>query len=114
MKHSKIVVSLIVLLSVGIAYAHPASEQTATFDRAKGNLMISFDHKVKDISDHFIYDVKVSVNKKVIITQKVTKQENLNGGTFYYHITDVKAGDKISVVTDCNKTGKKATNVEVK
>jgi hypothetical protein len=99
---------------VNLVFAHPASEVKANFDRAKGSLTISFDHKVKDLNDHFIYDLKVLVNKKEIINQKISKQENLEGGSLYYRLTDTKPTDKITIVTDCNKGGKKSITIDAK
>jgi hypothetical protein len=70
-------------------------------------------HKVGDENKHFILDVKVEVNKKEIITQLFSKQETSDGGELIFRIPDLKLGDEVKVIAECNKIGKKSTNFTV-
>ncbi|PKN79420.1 MAG: hypothetical protein CVU48_05375 [Candidatus Cloacimonetes bacterium HGW-Cloacimonetes-1] len=114
MKLNKLFAILIMLSTIAVIFAHPASDVKPTFDLSKGSLVITYDHKVKDGGEHFIFDVKILLNKKEIINQKMGKQDSIAGGTVYYKIVDAKVGDKITVVTDCNKGGKKSIVIDVK
>lgn len=114
MKLNKLFAVLIMLSMMAVIFAHPAADIKATFDLAKGSLVVTYDHKVKSANDHFIYDVKVLLNKKEIINQNLSLQDALTGGTVYYKIAEAKVGDKITVITECNKGGKKSTVIEVK
>jgi len=109
----RIVLALIILLSSLTLFAHPASKVELTFDRETQILNVSFEHKVKDAEDHFIFEIKVYNGKKEVITQEISRQETLEGGNFQYKLIDVKPGDKLKVRTNCNKTGKKTAKIVI-
>ena len=106
---------LLVVLLIGssLLVAHPASNVTLEFNQETSILTVNFDHKVKDLEKHFIFEIIVYVNKEVIIEQQIQKQDNLETGSLIYKIVDIKLGDKIKVRTNCNKTGKKSATLEI-
>jgi len=104
----------IILLLTYILHAHPASMVRLNFDKAKMRLEVKFTHKVSDNKDHFIDDVKVLINEKEIINQMPIKQETKKGGIFIYKIPSAKKGDKVKVVTKCNKFGKRSASIGIK
>jgi len=104
---------IVLLIGSSLLVAHPASNVTLEFNQETSILTVNFDHKVKDAEKHFIYEVKVYLNKEVIIEQKTEKQDNLESGNLVYKIIDAKSGDKIKVRTNCNKTGKKSATIEI-
>ncbi len=107
-----ILISLFGIMLSGLL-AHSAQEVTATYDMETKLLKVEFEHKVRDASDHFIYEVKIEVNKKEIITQLISKQETADGGQLIYRIPDLKKGDEVKVVTECSKRGKKSAEITV-
>lgn len=106
---------LVCLFSIMLSglLAHSAQEVTANYDMESKLLKVDFEHKVRDASDHFIYEVKVEVNEKEIITQLISKQENGDGGQLTYRIPDLKVGDEVKIITECNKRGKKSIELTI-
>lgn len=109
----KLFLALAILLSSLTLFAHPASNVEVSYDVETQILNVSFEHKVKDADDHFIFEIKVYNGKKEIITQEISRQETLEGGSFQYKLIDVKPGDKLKVRTNCNKTGKKSATIVI-
>ena len=109
----KYVLLVICLIGSSLLMAHPASEVNLEFDKETSILTVYFTHEVKDVEKHFIFEVKVYLNKEEIIEQKIEKQDNLETGKLVYKIIDAKSGDKIKVRTNCNKTGKKSATIEI-
>jgi hypothetical protein len=97
---------------IGIAltaslYSHPATEITAKFNAPTKSLILTYLHAVKDNADHYISEVKIELNGKLIITQSLSKQENNISGDLMFKIPEAKEGDKITIKTKCNKIGTK-------
>ncbi|MCF7912092.1 MAG: hypothetical protein K9M99_06170 [Candidatus Cloacimonetes bacterium] len=106
---------LIIVLLAGSALllAHPASKMDLSFDKETSVLTVNFEHQVKDVEKHFIFEILVYLNGDQIIEQKLEKQDNLETGEVFYKIVDAKPGDKIKVRTNCNKTGKKSAELVI-
>ncbi len=96
-----------------VIWAHPASDIGLDFDLETTLLTVNFNHQVKNAENHFIYEVKVFLNKDEIIEQKLEKQETAEGGELIYKIIDAKPGDEIKVQINCNKFGKKSAEIEL-
>jgi desulfoferrodoxin (superoxide reductase-like protein) len=109
----KYLLILVLLAGSVILSAHPAKEVTLSFDQVTSILTVNFEHKVKDAGEHFIDEIKVYLNKEVIVEQTITLQDNLETGTVVYKIVEAKAGDKIKVKTKCNKIGKKSAELVI-
>ncbi len=109
----KYVLLVICLIGSSLLMAHPASEVNLEFDKETSMLTVNFTHEVKDAAKHFIFEVKVYLNKEEIIEQKIEKQDNVETGKLVYKIIDARSGDKIKVRTNCNKTGKKSATLEI-
>jgi len=109
----RFVLALVIVLSSLSLFAHPASKVEVTFDKETQILNVSFDHKVKDAENHFIFEIKVYHGKKEVITQEISRQETMEGGNFQYKLIDVKPGDKLKIRTNCNKTGKKSATIVI-
>jgi len=109
----KYLLFIVLLVGSTLLMAHPASNVDLEFDKETSILTVNFDHKVKDAGKHFVYEIKVYLNKEEIIEQKQEKQDNNEKGTVIYKIIDAEPGDKIKVRTNCNKTGKKSATITV-
>lgn len=106
--------TFLIMFGLTLLMAHPASSINLSFDKTNATLKVDFQHKVSDEGSHFIYDVEVKLNGKKIAAQSMFKQDNKEGGYVIYRIVDAKAGDKISVMVDCNKGGKKTETIVIK
>ena len=114
MKSTFIILTALFMFSIVLLSAHPASSVAAGFNKDENLLTINFKHQVRDNVDHFISDLVVRKNKKVIITQKLGTQDTLEGGILTYKINDLKPKDKLTITTRCNKTGNKSVTIENK
>jgi len=104
---------LVILSATLVLNAHSASNVALSFNKEQNLLSVEFEHKVRDAEDHFIYEVRVYLNDNEIIIQKISKQESAEGGKLQYVIVDAVEGDKISVRAECNKSGKKTSEIVI-
>lgn len=109
-----VLIMLMGTMMIFLLNAHPASEVKASFDKNTSILKVDFTHKVDNESAHFVFDVEVKLNGKKAVKQELWKQESKEGGSVLYKLTDAKVGDKIQIITDCNKGGKKSETLVVK
>ncbi len=109
----KLLIIGVLFIMMSSLFAHSAKDVTATYDKETKLLKVDYVHKVSDEAKHYIVKVIVEVNKKEIITQLLSKQESADGGELIYRIPDLKIGDEVRVITECNKTGKKSTKVTI-
>jgi len=107
----KYLLVLVILVGTALLLAHPASKVDLSFDKETSVLTVNFDHKVKDIDKHFIFEILVYLNGEKIIEQILEKQDNLETGEVFYKIIDSKPGDEIKVSIKCNKFGKKSAKL---
>ena len=103
----KSLLTIVVLVISSLLLAHPASKVEISFNTESKVLELSFSHKVKNVETHYVEEVKVELNGEEIILQQISSQENLEGSSLMYKIPEAKVGDKIKVITKCNKFGKK-------
>ncbi len=104
---------LISLTGATMVYAHPASNLNATFDPDTKMLRTVITHNVSAPDRHYIDKVDITLNGNVIIGHVVSRQDNNIEQTVSYLIPDVKAGDVLSVDTNCNKGGKLKKDIKV-
>ncbi len=102
-----IVIIALLLLSLS-AFAHPASDITAQYTAKSRTLSITFDHAVKDAAAHYIQGVQVRQGGITIISQVCTTQDTSLGGELLYKIPNLKKGDTLEIIMDCNKGGRKS------
>ena len=109
----KYLLVLVILVGSALLLAHPASKVDLSFDEETSVLTVNFEHKVKDIDKHFIFEILVYLNGEKVVEQMIEKQDNLETGEVFYKIVDAKPGDEIKVRTNCNKTGKKSAKLVI-
>jgi len=109
----KIVLALSMAFALPLLFAHPALDVTLKYLQPSKNLIVVYQHPVKDVKDHYISEIKVELNGKEIITQKLSIQDTQTTGEVSYKIPEAKAGDKITVGTKCNKMGTKKAELTI-
>jgi hypothetical protein len=102
-----------ILLYAGIASAHSPTKVDLAFDKETGFLRVTFEHRVRNPKDHFVYLVKVRLNKQEVIEQNLNLQDNENGGSLIYKLNDAKPGDTIEVQIDCIKGGSRTGKIKI-
>ena len=109
-----ILLTLAFLTLATLLSAHAAASVTAVYDKDESVLTVSFTHKVKDNSDHYIKEVVVTLNKNEIIRQQLSLQDSNDGGDLVYKINNLKVDDRLVITTTCNKAGKKSQTLIIK
>lgn len=96
-----------------VAYAHPPSDITISYDPAAKILKAVITHQVSNPANHYIKKVDVGLNGKEIIEHVISKQDNNTAQTVMYLIPDAKAGDVLSVEAYCSISGKLLKEIKV-
>lgn len=107
-----LIVGIVVLAPI-VPMAHPADEMMLDYDRDACLLTIKIVHDSQDFNRHFIEKVWVSVNKKEIIRQCFSSQDDGGGLTLQYKIFNLKNGDIITVECRCNIYGRQTVSLEI-
>lgn len=113
MKRIVSIIVVCVFLGIGMVHSHAPSNLELNFDKETLLLSVDFEHKVKDAESHFVYRVKVRLNEKDKIEQKLDRQDTENGGSLIYKINGVKSGDVIEVRLDCINGGAKTEKMTI-
>ena len=101
-----LIATFTLLFFPAIILSHPASDILITFNNETKTLDIEAVHSVKDAMKHFINQIKISVDGKVMIQQSLNSQSTIQSQKVSYKLIDAKAESKIEVETNCNKGGK--------
>jgi hypothetical protein len=104
MKKRLIVSAAFFAFAAGLT-AHPASDILFSANVKAGEVKLEVMHQVKDKADHYIYEIELKVNGKKAIRQDAGTQTSDKSQSVTYVIPGLKAGDKVEVYADCNKTG---------
>ncbi len=90
----------------GFLLSHPPSDIKVDFDLENKSIKIVIPHQVKNPKDHYIYELKITLNNKKIVEQYTKQQFDNNNQKFVYVIPELKEGDEIFIFAECNKFGK--------
>ena len=102
-----------ILLCAGMAAAHAPMKVDLAFEKETGFLSVTFEHRVRNVKDHFVYLVRVRLNKKDVIEQSLNLQDDENGGSLIYKLNDAKSGDTVEVRLECVKGGSKTGKIKI-
>jgi len=90
------------LLMVPVS-AHPPSGMSVTYQEPK-ELLVSITHAVPNPGEHYINEVTISVNGKVVNTSRYTSQPSADTFSYTYPVEAV-TGDEIKVTATCSLAG---------
>lgn len=79
-----------------------------------GKLKIDAVHPVKDVKDHYIDLITISVDGKEVKTIKPKEQSSAKEEVLELSIPEIKTGSKVVVKARCNKFGTKKESLEIK
>ncbi|MFA4889601.1 MAG: hypothetical protein WC628_08540 [Candidatus Omnitrophota bacterium] len=106
MRKTALIIFLLVVAPLFVkAYAHAPEKITITYDLGTDMLKAVIEHHVDDPQTHFIKRVDIGLNGKKLITQEILEQDNPSTETISYMISEVKAGDRVSVEAFCSVGG---------
>jgi len=91
------------LLMVPVS-AHPPSGMSVTYQELSKELLVSITHAVPNPGEHYINEVTISVNGKVVNTSRYTSQPAPDTFSYTYPVEAV-TGDEIKVTATCSRAG---------
>ena len=97
-------VLLAIFLLVLPAGATPPSDIVVNYDKTTNQLSVTITHPVDDPTTHYIRNVKVNINGRVVIDNDYQNQPTKEVFTYTYPV-QVNAGDTIRVTATCNLVG---------
>lgn len=89
------------------SFAHPPKKVNLSFNKESGVLSVSAVHQVKDVTDHYLYDIVITVDGKVVKELKPEKQSSPQKEDINVTVPEIKTGSKVEVKAKCNKGGAK-------
>jgi len=112
MKKNIIVLFLVIifLMLSAQAFSHPASKVALLVEGKV--LHITVNHNVGNPENHYINEILVFLNDKEIIRQMFFIQTG-DMQKVSYMIPSLKAGDKVTVKTNCSRGGKRSGTITV-
>jgi len=107
-----IVLFLVILFLIfsSQAFTHPASKVTLLVEGKV--LHITVNHNVGNSENHYINEILVFLNDKEIVRQIFFMQTG-DMQKVSYTIPSLKAGDKVTVKTNCSRGGKRSGTITV-
>ena len=92
------------------AFSHPASKVTLLVEGKV--LHVTVNHNVSNPENHYTEEILVFLNDKEIIKQIFFMQTG-DMQKVSYTIPSLKAGDKVTVKTNCSRGGKRSGTITV-
>ena len=108
-----VVLSAMALCFACAAVAHPPKDIKLTFDQKSKVLSVNANHDVKNPTAHYIKEVKVYLDGKEIISQKMSSQTDEQSQVVRYVVIDAKPGSILKVEADCSRIGDKKKELKV-
>ena len=107
-----LLVLLTLLTATTFVAAHPASE--VDLRMAGDTLIVTAMHKVKNPAKHYIDDITIAINGEELLEKEYVSQTSKTAQSVSIVISKpLSAGDKITVITECNKFGEKAAELTI-
>jgi desulfoferrodoxin (superoxide reductase-like protein) len=109
----RILIFLISLFSsyVGFVSAHPPKKIEIEIDYSKKLIEVTVIHTVKDSITHYIDMINIELNEQNIIKQVFLSQMTKEKQKVIYLINDFETEDKITIIANCNRYGKKKRTI---
>ena len=95
---------LVVCLLIPPVSAHSPSGMSVTYQELSKELLVSITHAVPNPGEHYINEVTVSINGKVVNNSRYTSQPAPDTFTYTYPVETV-TGDEIKVTATCSLAG---------
>lgn len=100
-------VSFCILMGIitGGALADPPRDIVSEFDSSTKMLKIEVVHPVSSVESHFVKELQIFLNGKLMVVQNFDSQSNKTAQEVSYILIDALAGSEIIVQAECNKFG---------
>ena len=98
-------VILVLLVSGSALFAHPPKAITLKYDIDSKTLDVIIIHKSKNITRHYIDEIRVFINKEERILQKFKAQTDEYRQVVSYILPDMALNTRITVMVKCSVYG---------
>lgn len=95
---------LVVCILIPPVSAHSPSGMSITYQELSKELLVSITHDVPNPGEHYVNEVTVSINGKVVNNSRYTSQPAPDTFTYTYPVETV-TGDEIKVTATCSLAG---------
>lgn len=110
MKKNILMIVVLAMIPVVLS-ASPPKKVKLSYD--EGKLKIVATHPTRDVNDHYIGYVSISVDGQEVKVIKPTKQTSDKAETIEVEIPEIKKGSLIEVKAKCNKFGSKTVELQL-
>lgn len=114
LKSMKKYFALLILIALPLVLrADPPKKITVTYNGETQKLKIVTNHPVKNVEDHFIDLISITVDEKEVKVIKPKKQNSLASETLEVVVPEIIKGSKVTVKARCNKFGSKSKSIVI-
>lgn len=110
MKKNVLIIAMLLLMPFFLK-ADPPKKVNLSYQN--GKLLIVVDHPVKNVNNHYINLISVSVNGKEVMVIKPTKQSSSQGETQEVVVPEIKPDCAVEVKAHCNRFGSKSAKLKL-
>jgi len=114
MKTIKSLLFILLISAPTILMAHPPKSIDIKYSPDQKKLTAEIPHGVKDVKDHYIKTIVISVDGKEVKTIDLKEQTSKEKENIDIELPDIKSGSEISIKATCNKFGSKSGIIKVK
>lgn len=108
-----VLLMFISLFVFATAYAHAPRSVDITYDKEKEVLTVEMEHRVRDVSNHYIDVITVFVNDKEAKKKTLEQQSDDNKEKQTFQMDGLKAGDIVRVHASCNRVGSRSSTITI-
>lgn len=109
----KNLLAILLFILPAFAMADPPKKVTLTYNQESKKLKVVALHPVKDVEEHFIDEIVISVDGNEVKKLKLKKQSNAKTEEIELAIPEIKKGSEISVKARCNEFGSKTETLKL-
>ncbi len=105
----------LVLFTIAIStalLAHAPRSVELSYDKDKQELTVEAEHRVRNVENHYIDEIKIYVNGEEVKVKELTVQ-SLPEKEIQTFSLSLKKGDKVKVVAGCNRVGSRSAEITI-
>lgn len=110
----KLLISCIALFAfVAVIKADPPQKINLSYNAETKKLKVEAIHQVRNVEDHFINLISISVDGKEVKVIKPTKQNSAASELDEVSVPEIKKGSVVTVKARCSKFGTKTAELKI-
>lgn len=113
MKTKKLLLAFAIIIMPAMLLAHAPKKVDLSYDQETGKLSITVEHNVKDVNDHYIELITISIDGEETKKVEYKVQSSLEKHEVVIDLPGVKKESEINVNAKCNKLGSKSASIKI-